>query len=378
MSNDCNDGNSSPLGKGHSSMSDFQFRASLDALLEFDYPDTGNTDGSSTDPLMQVNNTLSNKKNEEAMNAFLQQQEQALSGETPIPTAGIGDTPEFPVLQPITEAPQHFRQSSQFPVPQHVFAQHQQLPQQVQSSMHPYMFAMSALPSEPHVSLAMQQPQQRQPQQPQQQQQQQHQQNSSQQMSMYFGQQQRDKMIALSLQQMATSLQPAAAAAAAAVAAAAAPPAPAPAATPAVSNAPSTRLSMNPFSPAPPSHLSNSIRSYNNRRVRHGVASAVSEDERIRHDRNSREQQRSQQITTQIEELRRLLQSANVDVEKADKYSTLVTVGEYIKQLHDDAAELEAEHGRLVDTITFFAVPATTRKLENTLPYQGGPSLEGP
>jgi hypothetical protein len=355
MSNNCHDGSISPLGSVDSSTSDFQFRASLDALLEFDNLDTGsNTDGSSTDPLMQVNNTLSNKRNEEAMNAFLQQQEQALSGEISKPTVGMGEASEFPTPQPTTEAPQQspqpIAQSSQFPVPQPLVAQHQQLPQQVQSSMHPSMFAMSALPSVPYGSLTIQQQQQ--------QQQQQHQQNSSQQMAMYFGQQQCNTMIAMSLQQMATSTHPPPAAAA--------------------SNAPSMSLSMNHHaSPAPPSCLSSSIRSENNKRVRYDTVSAISEDERVRHDRNSREKQRSKQITTQIEELRHLINSANVDhVEKAGKYSTLVTVGEYIKQLHGEAAELEAEHGRLVDTITLFDVPATTRKLGNTLPRNGGPSCE--
>jgi PAS domain-containing protein len=318
MSNNRSSGNSSPIGNVNSSMSDLQFGATLDALLDFDNIDTSTADGSSTDPLMQVDNTLSNKRNEDAMNAFLQQQQQqTLSGETPKPPVGIGKAPEFPVLQPIA-------QSSQFPVPQPVLAQHQQLAQQIASSMLPSMLAMSALPSVPYGSLAMQQ----------QQQQQQQQLNSSHQMAMHL-QQQQNMMIALSLQQMAPSLHAASAPA---------------------SNAPSMSVPMKRASPATatPSYLSDasSIRSYNNKRA-HGMVSAISDDEgnRKRSHRNVREQQRSQQITTQIAELRHLLHAANVDFEKADKYSTLVTVGEFIKQLQDDATQLEAEHGRLVETI---------------------------
>jgi PAS domain-containing protein len=84
-------------------------------------------------------------------------------------------------------------------------------------------------------------------------------------------------------------------------------------------------------------------------------ASAVSEDEGERHrrreDRNMREQQRSQKITEQIEHLRDVLVSANVQF-KPDKYSTLVTAAEYIQKLQERSAMLDVEHKKLVDTIS--------------------------
>jgi PAS domain-containing protein len=89
------------------------------------------------------------------------------------------------------------------------------------------------------------------------------------------------------------------------------------------------------------------------KRSRGGVE--VSEDEeerdRRRHDRNMREQQRSQKITHQIDDLRSILTSAQIR-HKPDKFSTLVTVGEYIKQLQQRSAMLDAEHKKLIDTIS--------------------------
>ncbi|KAG7346932.1 PAS domain S-box containing protein [Nitzschia inconspicua] len=86
-----------------------------------------------------------------------------------------------------------------------------------------------------------------------------------------------------------------------------------------------------------------------------GSTAAVSEDEeerfRRRQDRNLREQQRSQKITQQIDHLRSVLSSAQIRY-KPDKFSTLVTVGEYIKQLQERSAMLDAEHKKLIDTIT--------------------------
>ena len=82
--------------------------------------------------------------------------------------------------------------------------------------------------------------------------------------------------------------------------------------------------------------------------------SMVSEDEsdriKRRRDRNAREQQRSQQITAQINHLREVLAEANVK-HKVDKYSTLVGVVEYIKSLQSRKALLDAEHSKLLDTI---------------------------
>ena len=81
--------------------------------------------------------------------------------------------------------------------------------------------------------------------------------------------------------------------------------------------------------------------------------SAISEDESDRskrQDRNMREQQRSQQLTNQIRLLRDVLVSAKIQF-KTDKYSTLVTVVEYIKQLQERAHLLDAEHQKLLQTI---------------------------
>jgi PAS domain-containing protein len=81
----------------------------------------------------------------------------------------------------------------------------------------------------------------------------------------------------------------------------------------------------------------------------------VSEDEedrnRRRQDRNLREQQRSQRVTQQIDQLRSVLSEAQIR-HKPDKFSTLITVGEYIKQLQERSALLDAEHKKLIDTIT--------------------------
>jgi PAS domain-containing protein len=84
-------------------------------------------------------------------------------------------------------------------------------------------------------------------------------------------------------------------------------------------------------------------------------ASAVSEDEgdgkQRRMGRNQREQQRSHQITQQITHLRDVLATANVNF-KPDKYSTLVSVVDYITQLQSRSMLLDAEHKRLLDTIS--------------------------
>ena len=84
------------------------------------------------------------------------------------------------------------------------------------------------------------------------------------------------------------------------------------------------------------------------------AATEVSDDEedrdRRRHDRNLREQQRSHKITQQISELRDVLAAANIQF-KPDKYSTLVTVSEYIKQLQSKSTLLDSEHKKLIATI---------------------------
>ena len=81
----------------------------------------------------------------------------------------------------------------------------------------------------------------------------------------------------------------------------------------------------------------------------------VSEDEddanRRRRDRNQREQERSQRIATQIAILKDLLAKSNVSF-KPDKYSTLVSVHEYIRSLQQRSSILNDEHKKLVETIT--------------------------
>ena len=82
--------------------------------------------------------------------------------------------------------------------------------------------------------------------------------------------------------------------------------------------------------------------------------SAVSEDEggaTIRQrDRNHREQQRSQHIAQQIAALRELLSTSKVRF-KPDKYSTLVTVADFIRSLQEKSEILDAEHQKLLATI---------------------------
>ena len=99
----------------------------------------------------------------------------------------------------------------------------------------------------------------------------------------------------------------------------------------------------------------------------HDFSSTVSEDEgdgkQRRMGRNQREQQRSHRITEQITQLRDVLASANVSF-KPDKYSTLVTVAEYITQLQDRSGILDTEHKQLLDTIT------KTNEMVNNSHYQ--------
>ncbi|VEU39881.1 unnamed protein product [Pseudo-nitzschia multistriata] len=90
-------------------------------------------------------------------------------------------------------------------------------------------------------------------------------------------------------------------------------------------------------------------------RKRSRTTTAVSESEddcsRRRQDRNLREQRRSQKITHQIDQLREVLAAASVRF-KPDKYSTLVSVVEYVKQLQRRSTMLDQEHKKLLDTIT--------------------------
>jgi PAS domain-containing protein len=81
------------------------------------------------------------------------------------------------------------------------------------------------------------------------------------------------------------------------------------------------------------------------------VSEDESDRERRRYDRNAREQQRSQQITVQIDVLKNVLTEANVQF-KPDKYSTLVTVVDYVKTLQERSTLLDQEHKKLLDTIS--------------------------
>jgi PAS domain-containing protein len=73
--------------------------------------------------------------------------------------------------------------------------------------------------------------------------------------------------------------------------------------------------------------------------------------ERRRCERNLREQQRSYRISQQIKELRDVLNESNIPF-KPNKFSILVSVTEYIKQLQSRAIMLDAEHHKLVTTIS--------------------------
>lgn len=85
------------------------------------------------------------------------------------------------------------------------------------------------------------------------------------------------------------------------------------------------------------------------------MVSHISEDEedteKRRRGRNQREQERSQQISKQISGLKKVLTQASVPF-KPDKFSTLVSVHDYIKTLQERTALLDEEQRKLVETIT--------------------------
>ena len=93
--------------------------------------------------------------------------------------------------------------------------------------------------------------------------------------------------------------------------------------------------------------------------------------ERRRHERNLREQQRSYRISQQIKELREVLTESNVPF-KPNKYSILLSVVDYIKQLQSRAIMLDAEHQKLIATIR------QTNELVNSgnAPYSGTDETE--
>eukprot|EP00980_Cylindrotheca_fusiformis_P008017 scaffold1706_cov116-Cylindrotheca_fusiformis.AAC.20 len=122
-----------------------------------------------------------------------------------------------------------------------------------------------------------------------------------------------------------------------------------------------------------PTKKKTTTRSSKKRRV---DATAVSEDEdervKRRQGRNLREQQRSQKITQQIDHLREVLASANITF-KPDKYSTLVTVGDYIKQLQAKSAALDADHKKLINTISKTNEMANSQYIPAATNGQDGP-----
>ena len=89
------------------------------------------------------------------------------------------------------------------------------------------------------------------------------------------------------------------------------------------------------------------------------------QSERRRYERNLREQQRSYKISQQIKQLRDVLQESNIPF-RPNKYSILVNVAEYIRQLQGRAIMLDSEHQRLIDTIR------QTNDLVNSTASSGG------
>jgi len=73
-------------------------------------------------------------------------------------------------------------------------------------------------------------------------------------------------------------------------------------------------------------------------------------EEKKRHERNLREQQRSFKITQQINDLRSVLTESNIPF-KPNKFSILMSVVEYIKHLQTRSIYLDTEHRKLIDTI---------------------------
>jgi PAS domain S-box-containing protein len=72
--------------------------------------------------------------------------------------------------------------------------------------------------------------------------------------------------------------------------------------------------------------------------------------QRRRHERNLREQQRSYRISQQIKGLREVLTESNIPF-KPNKFSILVSIVDYTKQLQSRAIMLDSEYQKLADTI---------------------------
>jgi PAS domain-containing protein len=73
-------------------------------------------------------------------------------------------------------------------------------------------------------------------------------------------------------------------------------------------------------------------------------------DERRRQERNFREQQRSYRISEQIKNLRDILAESNVPF-RPNKFSILITVADYIKELQSRSIMLDSEHSKLMSTL---------------------------
>lgn len=79
-----------------------------------------------------------------------------------------------------------------------------------------------------------------------------------------------------------------------------------------------------------------------------------------RADRNAREQQRAQQVTDQIAQLRSLLEQSGVSLSKTDKFSTLIMVEQYIRSLQSKSDQLASDHQQLL-----LAMKQTTEHVKN-------------
>eukprot|EP00957_Ditylum_brightwellii_P153489 11681359-Ditylum_brightwellii.AAC.1 len=76
----------------------------------------------------------------------------------------------------------------------------------------------------------------------------------------------------------------------------------------------------------------------------------MSAEDKRRYERNLREQQRSYKISQQIKELRTVLAESHIPF-KPNKFSILLSVVEYIKQLQQRSIVLDNEHKKLIMTI---------------------------
>lgn len=77
---------------------------------------------------------------------------------------------------------------------------------------------------------------------------------------------------------------------------------------------------------------------------------AMSAEEKRRYERNVREQQRSFKISQQIKELRTVLTESGIPF-KPNKFSILISVVDYIKQLQSRAIMVDSEHHKLINTL---------------------------